>query len=60
LAELVRAIVGYQGEVAFGHSKPDDTPRKLLDCSRLRKHGWTPGIALPDGIARTNAGIGPS
>lgn len=53
LAELVRTIVGFQGEIVFDHSKPDGTPRKWLDSSRLRAQGWNPGISLADGVART-------
>lgn len=55
LAELVMEIVGYEGVVQWDASKPDGTPRKLLDSSRLRAAGWTPTIALRDGIARTYA-----
>ena len=53
LAELVRGIVGYEGEIAWDASKPDGTPRKLLDVSRVRALGWKHGIALADGIQET-------
>ncbi|MBS1877819.1 MAG: GDP-L-fucose synthase [Acidobacteria bacterium] len=53
LAETVREIVGFEGELIFDSSKPDGTPRKLLDISRLRALGWSPKIALREGIART-------
>ncbi len=53
LAEMVRAEVGYAGEVRYDPSKPDGTPRKLLDVSRIRALGWAPRIPLRDGIART-------
>ena len=53
LAELVRKIVGYEGEIEFDTSKPDGTPRKLLDTSRLTDLGWQPSITLEDGIATT-------
>jgi GDP-L-fucose synthase len=53
LASLVRDIVGFTGELVFDPSKPDGTPRKLLDISRLRALGWSPTISLRDGIAET-------
>ncbi|HEX8811528.1 MAG TPA: hypothetical protein VF742_06010, partial [Terracidiphilus sp.] len=51
LAELVREVVGFEGRLTFDASKPDGTPRKLLDVSRLRKLGWQPRIPLREGIA---------
>ncbi len=51
LAHIVAESVGFQGEVVFDASKPDGTPRKLMDSSRIRKLGWSPTIALQDGIA---------
>jgi GDP-L-fucose synthase len=53
LASLVRDIVGFDGELAFDRSKPDGTPRKLLDVSRMTALGWRPRIALADGIRST-------
>ena len=53
LAGLIRDITGFQGRIIFDTSKPDGTPRKLLDVSRLRKLGWKPGITLEDGIRHT-------
>jgi GDP-L-fucose synthase len=53
LAELICEIVGFKGDLAWDASKPDGTPRKLLDVSRLHALGWRPTIALRDGIART-------
>jgi GDP-L-fucose synthase len=53
LAELVREIVGYNGEIVFDASKPDGTPRKLLDISRLSSLGWKPQIDLRNGIRET-------
>jgi GDP-L-fucose synthase len=53
LAEMVREVVGFSGEVVFDHSKPDGTPRKLLDVSRLRSLGWAPSIPLRQGIRGT-------
>ena len=53
LAELVCDIVGFDGELAWDTTKPDGTPRKLLDITRLRALGWRPSIPLREGIART-------
>ena len=53
LAELVRAVVGYEGAVEWDASKPDGTPRKLMDVSRLRGLGWAPTVGLEDGLRRT-------
>ncbi len=53
LAEMVRDVVGFEGRLVFDASKPDGTPRKQLDISRLRTLGWAPKIALRDGIRET-------
>jgi GDP-L-fucose synthase len=53
LAELICDVVGFDGELAWDASKPDGTPRKLLDVSKIRALGWKPEISLRDGIART-------
>lgn len=53
LAELICEVVGFAGELVFDTSKPDGTPRKLLDTSRITALGWKPRIALRDGIAQT-------
>ncbi|MEM6579496.1 MAG: GDP-L-fucose synthase [Pseudomonadota bacterium] len=53
LAGLVAEITGFQGRITCDPSKPDGTPRKLLDASRLSSLGWTPKIALRSGIAAT-------
>jgi GDP-L-fucose synthase len=53
LAELVCDIVGFDGELAWDTTKPDGTPRKLLDVSKLRALGWKPSIPLREGITRT-------
>lgn len=50
LAELVRDVVGYKGQIVWDRSKPDGTPRKLMDVSRLTALGWKPQIELPTGI----------
>ena len=51
LAEAVLEVVGFQGELEFDSSKPDGTPRKLLDVSALNSLGWTAQTSLKDGIA---------
>jgi GDP-L-fucose synthase len=51
LAETVCGVVGFEGQLAFDSSKPDGTPRKLMDSSKLFALGWKPRIALRDGIA---------
>jgi GDP-L-fucose synthase len=53
LAELICDVVGFKGELAWDATKPDGTPRKLLDVTKLRKLGWRPTISLREGIART-------
>lgn len=55
LAELVRRTVGFEGKIAWDRSKPDGTPRKLLDVTRLRQAGWRASTSLADGLARTYA-----
>lgn len=50
LTELVAKVVGYEGEVKWDHSKPDGTPRKLLNVSKLEKLGWKYHTELEDGI----------
>ena len=53
LALLLRDVVGFKGELSFDASKPDGTPRKLMDVSRLNGLGWHAQIALREGVART-------
>jgi GDP-L-fucose synthase len=53
LVELVMETVGFEGEVVFDTSKPDGTPRKLLDVSRMRALGWSAQISLREGLAKT-------
>ncbi|MCO4253141.1 GDP-L-fucose synthase family protein [Pseudarthrobacter raffinosi] len=53
LASLVASAVGYQGEIAWDTTKPDGTPRKLLDVSKLTEAGWSASIGLEDGVRST-------
>jgi len=53
LARLVADVSGFTGAILFDASKPDGTPRKLLDVSRIKAMGWSAGISLRDGIERT-------
>ena len=50
LSEIIQKVIGYTGEIYWDKSKPDGTPRKLLDVSRLKNLGWKPSIALEDGV----------
>jgi GDP-L-fucose synthase len=50
LAELIRDVVGFEGKLVFDHSKPDGTPRKLLDVSRMEQLGWRASISLREGL----------
>ncbi|WP_291910799.1 GDP-L-fucose synthase [Chitinophaga sp. CB10] len=52
LAELIKRIVGFKGELVFDSTKPDGTPRKLMDVSKLHSYGWKASIGLEEGIAR--------
>ena len=53
LAELIKRVVGFAGEIVWDASKPDGTPRKLMDSSRLFALGWRPQVDLETGIRRT-------
>jgi GDP-L-fucose synthase len=53
LAELICDVVGFDGELVWDKTKPDGTPRKLLDVTRIRKLGWQPTVPLRKGIAQT-------
>ena len=53
LAGLICDVVGFEGELTWDASKPDGTPRKLLDISKIESLGWKPTISLREGIART-------
>jgi len=55
LAEMVAEVIGYPGRIVFDATKPDGTPRKLLDTSRATSLGWRPTIGLRDGIGTTYA-----
>lgn len=55
LAETVRDIVGFDGEIHWDKSKPDGTPRKLLDVSNIKRLGWEPRVGLREGIRQTYA-----
>lgn len=53
LAELVKEVVGFEGELKWDPTKPDGTPRKLMDSSKLANMGWKPKISLRDGLVGT-------
>jgi GDP-L-fucose synthase len=53
LALLIAEITGYEGSIIYDSSKPDGTPRKLLDTSKINTLGWFPKISLKEGILRT-------
>jgi GDP-L-fucose synthase len=55
LAQLVLSAIGYRGQLVFDTTKPDGTPRKLLDVTRLKNLGWQPRISLKEGIESTVA-----
>ncbi|HVE60317.1 MAG TPA: GDP-L-fucose synthase, partial [Chitinophagaceae bacterium] len=50
LAQIIKEIVGFEGTIVFDKSKPDGTPRKLLDVSKLKSLGWEASISLKDGL----------
>jgi len=51
--KMIKEIVGYEGQIKWDTSKPDGTPRKLLDVSRLHQLGWKHKISLKDGLTKT-------
>lgn len=53
LAETIQQVVGFQGEIVWDSTKPDGTPRKLMDVSKLKSLGWQPQIGLVEGLAST-------
>jgi GDP-L-fucose synthase len=55
LAALVKRVVGYTGDIEYDAEKPDGTPQKLLDVSKLKALGWKPKLTLEEGIRRTYA-----
>jgi len=50
LAQIIKGIIGYKGEIVYDHTKPDGTPRKLMDSSRMYSLGWKPVTGLKEGI----------
>jgi len=52
-ARLLKKITGYPGDIVFDRSKPDGTPQKLLDISKIKALGWEPGIGLEEGLRST-------
>ncbi|NQD71098.1 GDP-L-fucose synthase [Sphingobacterium shayense] len=55
LAEIIQKVVGHQGEIVWDQSKPDGTPRKLMDVSKMHALGWQHKVALEEGIGTTYA-----
>ncbi|KAK9084516.1 hypothetical protein Syun_031515 [Stephania yunnanensis] len=53
LAELMKEVVGFEGEIVWDSTKPDGTPRKLMDSSKLRDLGWAPKLSLREGLVDT-------
>ena len=53
LASIIKEVVGYEGEIVFDPTKPDGTPRKLTDISRIKAAGWSPKHTVREGIALT-------
>ncbi len=53
LAEQIKSLTGFAGEITFNASQPDGTPRKLLDVSRLHNLGWTHRTSLAEGLEKT-------
>ena len=53
LAEMIKATTGFKGKIHFDTTKPDGTPRKLMDSSKIKSLGWQPRIGLNDGLERT-------
>ncbi|MNY30129.1 GDP-L-fucose synthase [compost metagenome] len=54
LAEIVAKVVGFTGDIVWDGSKPDGTPRKLMDISRIRRLGWRASIPLLEGVRATH------
>ena len=55
MAEIMKKVVGYKGRLTFDTSRPDGTPRKLIDVTRLKKMGWEYSVDLEEGLEKTYA-----
>lgn len=53
LIEMVKEIVGFEGEIVYDKTKPNGTPRKLMDATKIKALGWTPKISLKEGVEKT-------
>src|SRR6185295_14109670 len=53
LAELIKEVIGFEGSIDFDATKPDGTPRKLMDVTRLSEMGWQSTISLKEGLKKT-------
>ena len=53
VAESIKTVIGFEGELSFDKSKPDGNPRKLLDSSKILNYGWIPDVELNDGLKKT-------
>ena len=53
LAETMKVVVGFEGRIVFDSTKPDGTPRKLLDVARLDRMGWKSSVSLSNGLKKT-------
>ena len=52
LAEIIKRVVGYSGDIVFDTSKPDGTPRKVLDVTKVKQLGWAPEVSLEEGLSQ--------
>ncbi len=55
VAEIIEEVIGYKGEVLWDETKPDGTPRKLLDVTKINELGWKAETSLKDGIKKAYA-----
>ena len=53
MAEIMKQVVGFKGELSFDTEKPDGTPRKLIDITRLKRMGWEYSMDLKEGLQKT-------
>jgi len=53
LTEMIVKVVGYEGEIRWDTTKPNGTPRKLMDSSRINSLGWSPKVNISDGLEKT-------